>query len=40
VGRRGVHFGEAQMPADPDELIMHRPAIEAMMEGSYWDSRR
>ena len=40
VGRRGVHFGEAKMPDDPDDLIMHRAALEAMMEGTYWDSRR
>jgi aminoglycoside phosphotransferase (APT) family kinase protein len=40
VGRRGVHFGEATMPADPDDLIFHRASIEAMMDGSYWESRR
>lgn len=40
VGRRGVHFGESPMPEDPDNLIMHRPALESMMEGSYWATRR
>ncbi|MFM7783252.1 MAG: phosphotransferase family protein, partial [Gammaproteobacteria bacterium] len=40
TARRGIHFGEAAMPADPNDLVMHRPALEAMMAGSYWDSRR
>jgi aminoglycoside phosphotransferase (APT) family kinase protein len=40
TSRRGVHFGEATMPADPNDLVMHRSALEAMMEGRYWDSRR
>jgi aminoglycoside phosphotransferase (APT) family kinase protein len=38
--RRTVHFGEAQMPADPDDLILHRASLEAMMAGTYWDTRR
>ena len=38
--RRGVHFGEAKMPDDPDDLVIHRAALEAMLEGSYWESRR
>ncbi len=40
IGRRQVHFGEIQMPEDPDAMIPHRDAVEAMMEGSYWDTRR
>jgi aminoglycoside phosphotransferase (APT) family kinase protein len=36
VGRRRVLFGEMAMPEDPDELIMHRASLEAMLEGSYW----
>lgn len=40
TARRGIHFGEAAMPADPNDLVMHRPALEAMMAGTYWDSRR
>ena len=35
---RQVHFGEEEMPADPDDLIMHRAALEAMIEGTYWSS--
>jgi aminoglycoside phosphotransferase (APT) family kinase protein len=35
--RRRIHFGEATMPVDPDDLIMHRRALEAMLAGTYWD---
>lgn len=40
IGRRQAYFGEAAIPADPDDMIPHRPAIEAMMDGSYWNTRR
>lgn len=40
IGRRQVHFGEIAMPEDPDEMIPHRGAIEAMLTGTYWDTRR
>lgn len=40
IGRRQAHFGEKAIPADPDELIPHRGAIAAMLEGSYWNTRR
>ncbi|MCQ4083692.1 phosphotransferase family protein [Streptomyces sp. RB6PN25] len=36
VGYRRVHFGEIPMPADTDSLILHRSAIEDMLEGRYW----
>jgi aminoglycoside phosphotransferase (APT) family kinase protein len=36
VQRRAIHFGEAEMPADIDDLIMHRSTLEAMVAGSYW----
>jgi aminoglycoside phosphotransferase (APT) family kinase protein len=36
IGRRSVHFGEAEMPADTDDLVMHRAMLEAMLDGSYW----
>lgn len=36
IGYRQMHFGEAPTPADPDRLIMHRAALEAMVEGRYW----
>jgi aminoglycoside phosphotransferase (APT) family kinase protein len=40
TARRGILFGETTMPADPDDLVMHRASLEAMMAGTYWDSRR
>jgi aminoglycoside phosphotransferase (APT) family kinase protein len=30
IGYRQVHFGEAEAPADPDRLILHRATLEAM----------
>ena len=36
IGRRAAHFGEAVLPADPDDLIPHRAAIAEMVEGVYW----
>jgi aminoglycoside phosphotransferase (APT) family kinase protein len=38
VARRQVLFGEIEMPADPDDMIMHRPNLELMLEGRYWDA--
>jgi len=37
VARRQVLFGEIDMPADPDDMIMHRPTLEEMLESRYWD---
>jgi len=37
VARRQVLFGEIEAPADPDDMIMHRPTLELMLEGRYWD---
>jgi aminoglycoside phosphotransferase (APT) family kinase protein len=36
VAQRSVLFGEMEMPADPDDMIMHRTTVERMLEGSYW----
>ncbi|MFH8407167.1 phosphotransferase family protein [Streptomyces sp. NPDC018019] len=36
VAYRRIHFGEVPAPADPDALIMHRAALEAMIDGRYW----
>ncbi len=36
VTRRSIYFGEAERPADPDDLVMHRATVEAMLDGSYW----
>jgi aminoglycoside phosphotransferase (APT) family kinase protein len=39
VQRRSIHFGEADMPEDPDDLVMHRGSLESMLAGSYWSRR-
>ncbi|MGI8662878.1 MAG: phosphotransferase family protein [Acidimicrobiales bacterium] len=36
VQQRSIHFGQAQPPDDPDDLVMHRAALEAMLAGTYW----
>jgi aminoglycoside phosphotransferase (APT) family kinase protein len=38
IKRRMVHFGEDQVPADPDDYVMHRAALEKLLAGTYrWD---
>jgi hypothetical protein len=34
VQRRAIHFGEAEAPADIDDLIMHRSTLEAFLDQS------
>ncbi len=36
VQSRAVAFGQAPLPENPDEMIMHRPSLEAMLDGTYW----
>ncbi len=36
IGRRATHFGEAEMPADVDELIPHRVMLQSMLDGGFW----
>jgi aminoglycoside phosphotransferase (APT) family kinase protein len=36
ITRRQVHFGEAEMPLDPDHTFMHHRSLDAMLDGSYW----
>jgi aminoglycoside phosphotransferase (APT) family kinase protein len=36
IHRRAMHFGEATMPDDPDDLVAHRAMLEAMLAGTYW----
>ena len=36
VAYRQVHFGEVQVPRDPDSLILHHGSLAAMVQGSYW----
>ena len=38
VQRRAIAFGEAEMPDDIDDLIMHRATLEQMLTGDYWPS--
>jgi aminoglycoside phosphotransferase (APT) family kinase protein len=39
TGIRGVRFGQAPMPDDIDDLIMHRRTLEQMLDGSYWKDK-
>ena len=36
TGTRQVHFGEREMPADPDELLYNREPLTRMLEGTYF----
>jgi len=38
IGRRAIHFGEAEEPDDIDDLITHRAMLEAMLEDRYWSA--
>jgi len=35
VTRRMIHFGEAQVPATPDDYVMFHPTMRAMIDGTY-----
>jgi aminoglycoside phosphotransferase (APT) family kinase protein len=37
VSRRQIAYGQAVMPADPNDLILHRSTLEEMMAGAYWE---
>ena len=36
TGTRSVHFGEREMPDDPDELLYNREPLIRMLEGTYF----
>ncbi|AQA20593.1 putative aminoglycoside phosphotransferase [Rhodococcus sp. MTM3W5.2] len=38
VQSRAVAFGQAAQPENPDEMILHRATLEAMLDGTYWAS--
>ena len=38
VQRRTAHFNDTPLPDDPDDLIMHRATLDAMLEGTYWSN--
>jgi aminoglycoside phosphotransferase (APT) family kinase protein len=35
---RAVAFGQAELPEDRDDMIMHRHTLAAMLDGTYWNS--
>lgn len=38
VKRRMIHFGEDQVPDDPDDYVLHRACLEQLLSGTYrWD---
>ncbi len=37
TGCRSVHFGEREMPEDPDELLINREPLERLLSGTYWE---
>lgn len=37
VAERSILFGEAVRPPDPDDMIIHRATLRAMLDGTYWD---
>lgn len=38
IKRRMIHFGEAMLPDDPDDFILHRAMLESLLAGTYtWD---
>ncbi|WP_137875661.1 phosphotransferase family protein [Rhodococcus sp. Q] len=36
VQTRTIAFGQAPAPADPDDMILHRATLTAMLDGTYW----
>ena len=36
ITRRSIRFGEAEMPDDPDEAILHHAHLRRMLDGTYW----
>ncbi|MDV6270948.1 phosphotransferase family protein [Rhodococcus globerulus] len=38
IQSRAVAFGQAELPADPDEMILHKTTLEAMLDDTYWTS--
>ncbi len=36
IMKRMAHFGQAELPEDPDARFPHRATLQAMVEGAYW----
>jgi hypothetical protein len=38
IKRRMIHFGEDQVPGDPDDYVLHRASLDKLLAGTYgWD---
>lgn len=37
TGRRSVHFGEREMPANPDDLLINKAPLERIVTDTYWN---
>ncbi|MRH90011.1 phosphotransferase [Nocardia sp. SYP-A9097] len=38
IKRRAIHFGEDIRPTDPDDYVLHRPMLEALLDDAYdWE---
>jgi len=38
IKHRMIHFGEDEVPADPDDYVLHRASLDQLLAGSYrWD---
>lgn len=38
IKRRMIHFGEDDVPADPDDYVLHRAGLDKLLAGTYgWD---
>ena len=35
IKRRMIHFGEDQVPPDPDDYVMHRASLDKLLAGTY-----
>jgi hypothetical protein len=40
ITRRSIRFGEAVMPDNPDEAILHHAHLKRLLDGVYWDNVR
>lgn len=38
IARRQATFGEAEMPEDPDQAILHHAHLRDLLDGTYWDN--
>jgi hypothetical protein len=39
IKRRMIHFGQDQVPDDPDDYVMHQATLHRLLDGTYdWGS--